>query len=160
MSWCSTCQDFRPVDQFTPDKVRGGCYRQCRPCRAEFMRGYNERNRESIRAKVKAGQWGMTVEQYEEIRATQDDRCAICGVEPEPEKVLPLDHCHQTNALRGLLCDRCNLGLGYFGDDPELLLRAAQYVTSGGPLAGSGIFLRPDSRHGKRTAARIAARQR
>lgn len=41
-----------------------------------------------------------------------------------------LDHDHETEEFRGFLCDRCNLGLGKFNDDVELLKRALQYLES------------------------------
>jgi Recombination endonuclease VII len=61
-------------------------------------------------------------------------RCEICG-ELEPHKLkwggrkaLALDHCHKTNRQRGRLCARCNTGLGFFRDDPRLLLSAMEYL--------------------------------
>lgn len=56
------------------------------------------------------------------------EACAICGKPPHPKKGLALDHCHQSGALRGLLCDNCNLGIGCFGDSAELLTKAIHYL--------------------------------
>jgi hypothetical protein len=50
--------------------------------------------------------------------------CVICG----HEGGLCVDHCHKTHKIRGMLCQRCNKGLGLFKDDPELLEFAATYV--------------------------------
>lgn len=58
--------------------------------------------------------------------------CKICG---EPEKTkkqgtlrrLSIDHDHRTGKVRGLLCYYCNLGLGKFKDNPELLMKAYLY---------------------------------
>lgn len=78
----------------------------------------------------------MTKEQYEELLAKQDGVCAICR-KPETRrysagsstvKALAVDHHHQTELVRGLLCHNCNLGIGHLGDDPALLIRAAMYL--------------------------------
>lgn len=42
--------------------------------------------------------------------------------------MLAVDHCHRTNKVRGLLCTKCNLGLGYFADTEELLQQAVTYL--------------------------------
>jgi hypothetical protein len=54
--------------------------------------------------------------------------CAICG-KPNPDgRALARDHCHRSGVQRGRLCERCNIGLGQFGDDPERLRAAAEYL--------------------------------
>lgn len=45
--------------------------------------------------------------------------------------MLSVDHCHKTNATRGLLCGACNTGLGLFNDSPELLRASIQYLEEG-----------------------------
>lgn len=39
-----------------------------------------------------------------------------------------LDHCHETGEFRGYICDKCNVGLGKFDDDPSLLWQAMMYI--------------------------------
>lgn len=73
---------------------------------------------------------GMNQTLYEELLALQGGRCAICKT-TQPSKrreYFDIDHCHQTSALRGLLCERCNRGIGLFQDSPELLESAARYI--------------------------------
>ena len=60
--------------------------------------------------------------------AAQDGRCALCWLEPTTR--LHVDHDHKTGRVRGLLCYRCNKGLGVFRDNVEALSRAGTYVTS------------------------------
>lgn len=60
-------------------------------------------------------------------KAVQENKCAICRDELIQEY---LDHNHITRQLRGLLCNRCNLGIGYFSDKPELLQKAIEYLKS------------------------------
>jgi len=64
----------------------------------------------------------------------QEGLCAICG-KPETKKKsdgtvyrLSVDHDHKTNKARGLLCTKCNFGLGSFSDDSEMLLKAYYYL--------------------------------
>ena len=64
----------------------------------------------------------------------QDGRCFICGQIPSSRGLL-LDHDHETGKMRALLCHNCNGGLGFFRDDPELLVKAAGYVLSFKPKA-------------------------
>jgi len=52
--------------------------------------------------------------------------CAICG-ETDISK-LCIDHCHKTLIIRGVLCNDCNLGIGRFKDNPDLLVAAAKYL--------------------------------
>lgn len=66
---------------------------------------------------------------YGRLAAQQGERCAICDeIRAEDKKRLAIDHCHETGYIRGLLCHRCNLGLGSFRDSVELLLSAAAYL--------------------------------
>ena len=66
-------------------------------------------------------------ELYAEILEIQDGRCAICRRLPDTKR-LSFDHSHITNQIRGLLCTRCNSGLGYFREDAHALIRAIQYL--------------------------------
>ena len=71
--------------------------------------------------------YGLTALDFEEMSRVQSGVCAICGEPPGPRR-LAVDHDHHTGTIRGLLCFRCNVGLGYFRDDPERLLRAVSYL--------------------------------
>lgn len=73
--------------------------------------------------------YGLTVDQYEALVRDQKGLCAICKGPPVGRgKKLHVDHDHTTRQVRALLCSFCNRGLGYFKDDPQLLLLAAQYL--------------------------------
>jgi hypothetical protein len=66
------------------------------------------------------------------MRADQENKCKICGIPEEkaPRGRLAVDHCHETGQLRGLLCNNCNVGLGQFKDNPNLLTAAIEYLQS------------------------------
>jgi hypothetical protein len=63
--------------------------------------------------------------------AAQKGKCAICHY-AFGQKVgdMKVDHDHKTGAVRGLLCDHCNRGLGFMRDNPDLLARASKYVST------------------------------
>ena len=71
--------------------------------------------------------YGISMEEYESLSAAQDHLCAICA-QPEEDRLLAVDHDHVSGRLRGLLCTRCNRGLGFFQDDPQRLTRAVAYL--------------------------------
>lgn len=75
---------------------------------------------------------GFSPEDFAFAFFVQEDRCAICGVDLRslPSGRVHADHCHATGALRGVLCQRCNSGLGFFKDDPKRLEAAIAYLAS------------------------------
>ena len=75
--------------------------------------------------------YGLTKEDFDKILKKQNKRCAICGAEKSNETtggVLSIDHNKSTRKIRGLLCHKCNMGIGCFKDDPLLLLKATKYL--------------------------------
>ena len=93
------------------------------------MRAWKARSPLHVKlANDKRTRMGLTIEEFRELCARQDWRCAICGDRAPGKKGLAIDHCHKTGVIRGALCDRCNLGLGLFRDTPEFLRAAAEYV--------------------------------
>lgn len=61
----------------------------------------------------------LTVEEYNQMLESQGGVCACCGCTPNPKKGLCVDHDHVTGAIRKLLCDRCNIAIGYL-ESPSL----------------------------------------
>jgi hypothetical protein len=105
---------------------------RCRICLAEQRKKYP-------RTPVSSGQrraaklrqtYGLTVEDYDALLASQNGKCAICGSEFADKRVgfLHVDHDHETGEVRGLLCSSCNRGLGFFKDDPNLMRRGIEYL--------------------------------
>ncbi len=87
--------------------------------------------------RIKERQWnrqyGITRADYQRMFEEQGGVCAICGRQETATRKgtlrhLAVDHCHKTNAVRGLLCHVCNSGIGYFRDDAALIRRALSYL--------------------------------
>lgn len=80
-------------------------------------------------------QFSITVDEYAKMFDKQKGACKICssplicfdGTKRDSERPT-VDHCHETGKVRGLLCHKCNSGLGLFNDNPELLQRAINYI--------------------------------
>jgi hypothetical protein len=96
---------------------------------AERQRRYREKRGPRATCVVKAAnlrRYGLSLADYEAMLAAQRGLCAICSAKMATPCV---DHCHRTDAIRGLLCASCNGGLGLFRDSPWLLEAAAYYLS-------------------------------
>lgn len=122
--WCSTCKQFRPIEDFPFDRSRNAPKRVCLDCHSAAQQAYIERNREAVNLRRRLAKRGITIEQFNQLLAEQDGRCAVCG----RERRLDIDHCHDTGAVRGLLCGPCNRALGFLDDNPALMRAAAEYI--------------------------------
>lgn len=140
---CRRCEELKPRTEFTrvtglPNAVQANC----KACNAEITKGKRRKlGKQAVsvinrRSKLKRN-FGLSLEDYEKILASQNGKCAICGTsEPGGRGSFAVDHCHQSEVIRGLLCNRCNVGLGHFNDDPHLLLMAVDYIIVGGKNHG------------------------
>ena len=73
--------------------------------------------------------YGVTLDQYNLLRAQQDFRCAVCNDhEADVGKKMFVDHDHVTGKIRKLLCTKCNVGIGMLRDSPDIMERAAKYI--------------------------------
>lgn len=132
MKTCSRCKIERPLSAFAGNVNKpDGLQIWCRPCHQEI---YQERKRRNpnlvndIRKHALRRYYGITEDQYDELLVRQNGVCAICK-EPPGIRRLAVDHCHETKAVRGLLCDRCNTTLGKFNDNIELFQSAIDYLS-------------------------------
>lgn len=73
--------------------------------------------------------YGLTATQFSALQERAGGRCEICGrAESETSRRLAVDHDHETGIVRGLLCGRCNTGIGLLGDSLQGLQRAIDYL--------------------------------
>jgi len=102
---------------------------QCRECDLAQSKAWQIRNpRGAKRASLKRN-YGITLEQYDEMAEAQNWQCLICEKsQPNNDGFLCVDHDHSTKEVRGLLCRKCNLALGNFLDSADLLKKALEYL--------------------------------
>lgn len=76
---------------------------------------------------------GITEDQYNNFLKSQNNLCAICqGTNEEASKDWAIDHCHDTGKVRGLLCQSCNVMLGFSKDNINTLQKAIEYLKTNG----------------------------
>lgn len=120
---CKVCKKAESAARYAADPEKHRAY----PSKKKiYLQRQTERGRFSVRqAEVPKGH-RLSFEQFQAMKAKQQDRCAIC----QKEEKLCIDHCHSSGRVRGLLCHRCNSGLGYFRDNPDFLEKAILYLAS------------------------------
>ncbi|WP_082754696.1 endonuclease domain-containing protein [Variovorax sp. PAMC 28711] len=116
-----------------PDSKTGVCA-HCGPVKIRIKHGIwkcqvavNEHRGESGRHDSVGGH-GLTVSEAAELR--HGKVCEICG----SSNRLAVDHCHASEKIRGVLCIRCNVGLGYFDDDTQRMHVAIEYLKKHSPV--------------------------
>lgn len=116
--FCRGCQRVLPHSEWAVrSTTKDGLAFRCKTCMSA-----------SDQEKHLQRTYGMSVEDLAAMLLAQHGVCAICQTAPAAH----VDHDHQTNKVRGLLCFRCNAALGQLGDDPLVVRRAARYLERGG----------------------------
>jgi hypothetical protein len=141
---CGELATAKAVSLVSGKKLSCGCLpKEMSSIRQKKLTGDNNRNFKHglsgtssyHKNKSLLAKFNITLDQYEEISALQGHVCAICKkpetlINPRSGKTrrLSVDHDHATGKIRGLLCDKCNRGLGQFDDNPDFLLNAHNYI--------------------------------
>lgn len=71
--------------------------------------------------------YGITKDEYNNLITNQENKCLICN-KNFTEKNVHVDHCHTTGKIRGLLCSKCNQGIGLFNESIDLIKKAIIYL--------------------------------
>ena len=133
MKTCFKCKETKELSNFyRKTKALDGYQAFCKPCsnRHSNNRVVKKEQRQQYDNTVRRfKRYGLTKEIFDRMLEAQNSKCKICL---ENMLVPNIDHCHATNKVRGILCSSCNLGLGKFKDNPELLRRAANYLRDEG----------------------------
>ena len=119
-----------------PERVRA-YNRMYRTANAAKLKEYDRTKRDGVALYERNGRkhhlrrkYGITVAEYQQLLKQQDGQCAICKTDDpgKGKRHFHVDHCHDTGAVRGLLCVKCNMGLGCFNDGRDLLQTAIEYL--------------------------------
>ncbi len=105
----------------------------------KYQRKYNQEHKAYFRDYWLKSNYGISLERYEKMYDKQRGNCLICNQEETVgnqygQYRLSIDHDHETGRVRGLLCNRCNRGLGYFKHSKKILLNALKYLSQSANL--------------------------
>ena len=148
MTACNVCRQDKPRESFSADRRRkDGLQARCKSCAAEIAKKWRLENPERVTAVRRDWEkrnperhlltkFGIRADEKRAIFEAQGSVCGACGSghhghpRIEGETGWCLDHCHASGKIRGVLCWRCNLALGYAGDSPDALRALAAYIES------------------------------
>lgn len=101
--------------------------KEYRNSKREFYKKYHANYSRVWNLKVK---YGITIEQFEEMKTRQNNTCAICKTTEcgGRFKEWHIDHNRTTNQVRGLLCTSCNLAVGLIKDNEEVAQSMSKYL--------------------------------
>ena len=118
--FCPTCDTHKPAVSFgKSSRSPIGLAWQCKSCATERRADAHYKTR-----------YGITAADKLDLMEGQDNKCACCNTEfgDSPRTKPVVDHCHETGAVREILCDRCNVALGIIGEDISLAEQLIAYI--------------------------------
>lgn len=114
---CVRCSLFKSPSEFHKSSTRSdGLRGVCKACR-------RPEGRHNHLVKL----YGLTLDEYDALWKAQGNGCAVCKQDKQVRQ-FPVDHNHATDAVRGILCDQCNLALGLLKDDVSVLKSMISYL--------------------------------
>ncbi len=129
---CGKCKVRQPVSGFARNRTKkNGLADWCKTCQRIMVDRYRDQARRNTRHLALRKNYGISLEDYEGMLASQGGRCAICGrSDPgdQRRRNFAVDHDHTSGRVRGLLCGLCNTGLGQLQDSEEILEAAISYL--------------------------------
>lgn len=134
---CGICKETLPIESFHKcSREKSGYQQWCKTCRKshnheerkQYFRDFYHANPEKYLNHTYKKNYGITLEEYNEMLAQQKGVCAICSNTCNSFRRLAVDHDHATGKIRGLLCGNCNKGLGVYHDNIQLLQNAIKYL--------------------------------
>jgi hypothetical protein len=142
--YCPTCKQILNLSEFSTMKVRSGIASHCKNCTNQWGREYNntpngkkrkegyyQKNKERYLDQKLKRRFGISFEQYKKILESQKGKCSICGKTPdENKKMLAVDHNHSTGKNRGLLCNSCNICIGFIEKNKLCVDSIFNYLTT------------------------------
>ena len=131
-SYCKKCLNKKKENKLKGTEKQKEKWKRHSKKRKQWLK---PANKEKMRLRHLEKKYGMSEQDYKNMLLQQGGVCKLCGgLETRVDKItgvviqLAIDHCHETNKVRGLLCGKCNRALGGFQDRVDLLQKAIEYL--------------------------------
>ena len=132
---CSKCKQTKLLSEYSNKRPKGrkpGLQPRCKTCAKQDTQEWYYKNQNKAKDTRLRKAYGFGLDEYNARLLAQENKCSLCDKEFTTGSFGPMspvvDHCHQHGHVRGILCNECNRGLGYFHDNPSALRRAAKYI--------------------------------
>lgn len=136
---CCKCKEVKPHCDFHKDSTahhRHNLAYNCKVCACTASKALHhvrmktdQTYRDTKKNSYLKAKYGITKSDYDKTLLATNS-CEICRESlVRVGSKIHLDHCHKTGAVRGVLCSKCNQGLGFFKDSASLLKSAEEYIT-------------------------------
>jgi len=158
--FCRWCREHKLLSEFvkvSSKRCKSGITTKCKKCaNIDTLRSkHRKETPEAINSRIKSAKWRrdnpelyrfksrvssykrvgikITEQEYYNLLKVHNGTCDICGGVNEHKRntQLSLDHDHKTGKARGLLCEKCNRGIGLLRDDTDILYKAINYIKRG-----------------------------
>lgn len=145
---CGACREVKPVSEFYKDAARkDGLLYRCKMCQkaksgsTEVLEARRKHYRtptgKNNHFRWHLKRYGISLDDWHQMLVAQSGRCAACSDPLSPEtKHVHVDHCHDTDRVRGLLCAPCNRAEGFLRSDPGRALNLVAYLCSDRAVIG------------------------
>jgi protein-arginine kinase activator protein McsA len=126
---CNVCSKVKPLTDFVKRATEKNGYRKvCKACHKAKQLAYKEKYPDKIKDQKLRQTLGVSLDQKRSMMEKQKHVCPICHSDLDKVRFTPVDHCHNTGKIRGVLCGNCNIGIGHLKDSISNLFRAAMYL--------------------------------
>ena len=130
---CTKCLILKPKEEFYKDKCKiNGYSSYCKACSKNQWKEFKTNNPRISRTRNLKNLYKMSDADYNKMLIDQDNKCKICMSSDtgKRHKHFHVDHCHISGKIRGLLCHKCNTGIGLLQTNVKVLQNAIKYITN------------------------------
>lgn len=115
LCWSCYRKHIKSFKSNLENEIKKVAFGKLKQFKKEYIKYVNKRRKDGRKNSILKSKYGITLNDYKKLFKQQKGKCLVCG--KKSNKTLHVDHNHKTGKVRGLLCFRCNYGIGYFHEN-------------------------------------------